>query len=184
MTRQQPQYITGWKEGSTKDNIVNEGGLWDSHEGVPRKEAWFPHHGTLFIGILEFRVMITDYLRKVLYEFPETIQGRVETPAEDHLFMVRYNTDRKLLEKERSAAFNHAVSQLIFSTPWVRKDIQTVVAFLMTRARTPDENNWWKLRRVLQCIIYNIHMPLIVRVGKFDIFKWRVGASYAMNPEC
>ena len=61
--------------------------------------------------------MITEYLRKVLYEFPETIQGRVETTAADHLFVVRYNTDRKLLEKERSAAFNHAVSQLIFSTP-------------------------------------------------------------------
>ena len=67
--------------------------------------------------------MMMDYLRKVLYDFPETIKGRVATPASDHLLMVRYNTDRKLLEKELSTAFNHAVDQLIFSTPWVRKDI-------------------------------------------------------------
>ena len=89
--------------------------------------------------------MITDYLRKVMYEFPETIQGRVETPATDHLFMVRYNTNRKLLEKERSAAFNHAVSQLIFSTTWVRKDIQIVVSFLMKISRIPNDCDYWKL---------------------------------------
>ena len=77
----------------------------------------------MFLGILEFRLIMTDYLRKVLYEFTGTIQGIVATPAADHLFMVRYNTDRKLLEKERSTAFNHAVAQLIFSAPWVRKDI-------------------------------------------------------------
>ena len=43
--------------------------------------------------------MMMDHLRKVMYDFPETIQGRVATPASDHLLMGRYNTDRKLLEK-------------------------------------------------------------------------------------
>ena len=90
---------------------------------IVRKEALLPHHGTLFLGILEVRLMMMDYLRKVLYEFPDTIQGRVATPVSEHLLVVRYNTDRKLLEKERSTAFNHSVDQLIFSTPWVRKDI-------------------------------------------------------------
>ena len=52
---------------------MNEGDLWESHEGVPRKEALLPHHGTLFIGISEVRLMMMDYLRKVLYDFPETI---------------------------------------------------------------------------------------------------------------
>ena len=89
--------------------------------------------------------MITDYLRNVLYEFPETIQGRVATTAANHLFMVSYNTDRKLLEKERYTAFNHAVAQLIFSAPWVRKDIQIVVSFLMKISRIPNDCNYWKL---------------------------------------
>ena len=71
--------------------------------------------------------MMTGYLRKVVSDFPETIHRRVATPVVEHLFTVSYNTDRKLLEKERSAAFNHAVAQLIFSAPWVIKDIQTAV---------------------------------------------------------
>ena len=88
---------------------------------------------------------MTDYIRKVLYEFPETIQGIVATPEADHLFTVRYNTDRKLLEKERSAEFTHAVAQLIFSTPWVRKYIQTAVSFLMKISIIPNDCDWWKL---------------------------------------
>ena len=71
--------------------------------------------------------MITDYLRKVVSGFPDTIQGRVAKPEADHLFTVRYNTDRKILDKEQSTSFNHAVLQLIFSTTWVRKNIQTTV---------------------------------------------------------
>ena len=41
--------------------------------------------------------MMTEYLRKIVSEFPETIQGRVATPVAEHLFTVRYNTDMKLL---------------------------------------------------------------------------------------
>ena len=43
--------------------------------------------------------MMTYYLRKVVSDFPETIQGIVATPASDHLLTVRYNADRNLLEK-------------------------------------------------------------------------------------
>ena len=89
--------------------------------------------------------MMTDYLRKVVSDFPETIQERSATPAADYLFTVRYNTDRNLLEKEQSKAFNHAVAQLIFSTPWVRKDIHTLVSFLMKRSIIPNYCDWWKL---------------------------------------
>ena len=85
---------------------------------------------------------MTEYLRKFLSDFHETIQGRVTTPAADHLFTVRYNTYRKLPEKEQSAAFNHAVAQLILSNPWVRKDIQTAVSFLTKISRIPNGCDW------------------------------------------
>ena len=67
------------------------------------------------------------------------------TPAAEHLFTGRYNTDRKLPEKEQSAAFNNAVAQLIFSAPWFRKDIQTAVSFLMKWSIIPNYYDWWKL---------------------------------------
>ena len=37
----------------------------------------------------EFREKITDYLKKIVSDFPETIQGRETTPASEHLFTVR-----------------------------------------------------------------------------------------------
>ena len=40
---------------------------------------------------------MTNYLRKVLYDFPDTIQGIAATPEAEHLLTVRYNTDRRLL---------------------------------------------------------------------------------------
>ena len=66
-----------------------QGDLLESHEGIPSKEASLPQHGNLFIVRLEVRVMTTDYLRKVVSNFPETIQERLATPAADHLFTVR-----------------------------------------------------------------------------------------------
>ena len=38
------------------------------------------------------------YLKKILSGFPATIQGRLVTPAAEHLFIVRGDADRKLLE--------------------------------------------------------------------------------------
>ena len=48
---------------------------------------------------MEVRLIIAYYLIKVVSDFHETIQGRVATPAVEHLLTVRYNTDRRLLEK-------------------------------------------------------------------------------------
>ena len=36
----------------------------------------------------EVIVTMTNYLKKIMYKFPETIQGMVATPAAEHLFTV------------------------------------------------------------------------------------------------
>ena len=132
----------------------------------------------------EVRVNITDYLKKIVSEFTETIQERVTTPSADHLFTVREDADRKPLDKDRAVTFHNSVAQLIFATPHIGKDIQTAVAFLTTRVRSPDEGDWRKLRQVLQYIRSTIHTPLILRVDKLNIVKWWVDASYAMHTDC
>jgi hypothetical protein len=42
------------------------------------------------------------------------------------------------------------VAQLLFMSTRARQDIQTAVAFLTTRVKNPDENDWGKLKRVLK----------------------------------
>jgi hypothetical protein len=84
----------------------------------------------------------------VIADFPEEIIGKTATPAGDHLFKVR-DEGRKLNE-EQADAFHHTVYQLLFVANRARRDIQTAVSFLMTRAQAPDEDDWGKLKRVLK----------------------------------
>ena len=94
----------------------------------------------------EVRLKMEDYLTNTVSYFYETIQGIVATPAADHLFKVREDADRKLLGEYWSTAFQHSSAQLLFYTPHVRKDIQKSVAFLTTRVRTLNKDEWRKLR--------------------------------------
>ncbi len=93
--------------------------------------------------------MIT-YLKNVISKFPEMITGKLATPAVDHLFTIRDKKEAKPLDEEWALAFHHMVAQLLIMATRVRQDIQTAVAFLTTRVKSPDKDNWGKLKRVLK----------------------------------
>jgi hypothetical protein len=91
----------------------------------------------------------------VISEFPEAICGKAATPAADYLFTVQDEKNAKPLKEERALAFHHRVAQLLFKLFRARHDIQTAVAFHTTRVKVPDEDNWEKLKRVLQYLNRN-----------------------------
>ena len=97
----------------------------------------------------EVRISMEEYRRGVLDDFPEEITETPETPATSNLFNVREDSEKELLNETRAHAFHHKVAQLIFTGIRYRKDAQTLIAFLTTRVRNPDENEWKKLRRFL-----------------------------------
>ena len=77
--------------------------------------------------------------------------------------------------------FHHAVAQLLFTGIRCRKDAQTAIAFLTTRVRKPDENNWKKLKRLLGYLKLTIKLPLILRAIRVNVLMWLVESSYAAN---
>ena len=110
-----------------------------------------------YLGVdLEFNddgtldVLMVNYLKRVIAEFPEMITGKAATPAVNHLFTVRDKKEAKALKEERALVFHHTVAQLLFMLTRARRDIQMAVAFLTTRVKSPDENYWGKLKRVLK----------------------------------
>ena len=111
----------------------------------------------------EVRIYMEEYLRGVLDNFPEEITETPETPAASNLFKVREDIERDLLNETRAQAFHHAVAQLIFAGIRCRKDSQTAIAFLTTRVKNPEEDNWKKLRRLLGYLKRTIRLPLILR---------------------
>jgi hypothetical protein len=55
------------------------------------------------------------------------------------------------------------------------------VAFLTTRVRTPDEDDWLKLKRLLRYIRITIYMPLIFRADSLNVIKWWVDALFSTH---
>ena len=91
-------------------------------------------------GALE--VYMIQYPKNIINQFPELIKGQAATPAHDKLFVIRDNEEARKLNEELVLAFHHTVAQLLFMATRARRDIQTAVAFLTTRVKSPDEDNW------------------------------------------
>ena len=122
-----------------------------------------------------------EYLRGVLENFPEEITETPETPAALNLFNVRDNNERELLNETRAQTFHHAVAQLLFTGIRCRKDAQTAIAFLTTRVRKTDKDDWKKLSRLIRSLKRTIKLPLILQADSLNVLKWWVETSYAAH---
>jgi hypothetical protein len=105
-----------------------------------------------YLGVdLEFNddgtlnMLMVNYLKSVIAEFLEMITGKAAAPAADHLFTVRDKKVARALKEERALVFHHTVAQLLFMSTRARCNIQTAVAFLTTRVKSPDKDDWGKL---------------------------------------
>jgi hypothetical protein len=130
-------------------------------------------------GALE--VSMFKYLRNVIDEFPEIITGRAATPAHDKLFETRDEKEARKLSEEQALAFHHSVAQLLFMATRARQDIQTAVAFLTTRVKSPDEDNWGKLKRVLKYLNGTRYLKLRLTVESLGVLKWYVDGSHNVH---
>jgi len=130
--------------------------------------------GTMIISMIK-------YLQKIIEEFPERLRGTKASPARDNLFDVREDEDRKLLPEEQASQFHRTVAQLLFLCMRARPDIQTLVSFLTTRVKEPDEDDWGKLRHGLMYLKGTLHMKRYMGAESLCIIKWWVDASYGVH---
>ena len=132
----------------------------------------------------KLKISMVPFLKKIIEDFPERITGSAATPATDRLFDVRDDSERILLDEERARAFHHAVAQYLFATIRYRRDVATTVAFLCTRVREPDEDDWGKLKRLLKYTRGTLYLPLTLEVDDLRLISWWVDASFAIHPDC
>ena len=111
-------------------------------------------------------------------ELPANMEGLVTTPASSYLF----NTDPGCKKpcKEQGQLFHHLVAKLLYLIKHTRQDMQTAVAFLCTRVREPDTDDYKKLTKVMQYIRNTKNMTLMIELD--DEAKWWVDSSYAVHP--
>jgi hypothetical protein len=117
--------------------------------------------GMIFDFSSKGKVMVTmmEYIKNIIKDFPEEIVGTKTSPAVDHLFTVRDPSLAKVLPEEQAMAFHRTTAQLLFLSARARRDIQPATASLTTRVRSPDKDDWGKVKRVLSYLKGTLHMP-------------------------
>ena len=80
--------------------------------------------------------------------------------------------------------FHHTVAQLLFVSTRARPDISTAISFLTTCVKQPDEDDWGKLKRVLNYLNGTRHMKLTLSVDSMNTIHWWVDASYGTHWDC
>ena len=127
------------------------------------------------------RFTMNDYVQNMLNELPADMDGEAATPAAEHLFTVSEDPD--MLDKKTAEFFHHNVAKLLFLCKRACPDIQTAVAFLCTRVKGPDTDDYKKLHRVMRYLRATKFMPLTLEATDLQLVKCWVDASYAMHPD-
>ena len=88
-----------------------------------------------------------EQIEQALDMFGPTYTFDVTSPCANHLWKV--NEDAEKLDEEKAKVFHSIVAKLLHVTKRSRPDIETAVAFLMTRVSKSDVDDWKKLKRLM-----------------------------------
>lgn len=108
-----------------------------------------------------------DYLEDILLTHRLIWMGRqLPLPRTVSLWLLKTQ-----LNGEQSDSFHRTVARLLFAAKRARPDLQTAIAFICTRVKSPDVNDYEKLKRVIQHILAIIFIPLVEH-RRFNCCTW------------
>ena len=125
-----------------------------------------------------------EYVKNLLEECPDELlkAGTATTPAANHVSNVNPNATK--LDKEKAEIFHHLVAKLLYLSKRTRPDIQFPVAFLTTRVREPDIDDWKKLGRCLCYLKGSMELDLTLETALPMIIRWWIDSAYGVHPDC
>lgn len=127
------------------------------------------------------KIRMSDYIEEMLDDIPKDMIGDASTPAADHLFHVDNNATT--LDETAAQLFHHITAKLLFLSKRARPDIQTAVAFLTTRVKGPDNDDYKKLARVMKYLNSTKKLTLVLEADDLTVVKWWVDGSYGVHPD-
>ena len=96
-------------------------------------------------GTVEIRM--EEYIKEYIATFNEEMTKGVNTPAKHDLF---YISEIETTSEGKMDIFHHIVAKLLYVSKRARVDVDLTVSFLCTRVSCSTEEDWIKLRRLLQ----------------------------------
>ena len=130
----------------------------------------------------EVKINMEHYIDMMLQDAPDEMKGTADTPAAPHLFKVN-SKDPQYLGAEKKRIFVHLVMQGLYLSQRGRPDIRTAIAFLCGRLRSPDEDDYKELVRMMQYLHGTKDMGLTLRASEEGIIQWWIDTSYAVHED-
>lgn len=134
----------------------------------------------------QVQISMFDYINEILaaYELvalaePRSL-GTKPSAAPPDLFTV--NEDSEKLDPQKAKAFHNLVAKTLYTTKRARPDTCTAIAFLTTRVREPDVDDWKKLSHLMKYLRGTKELPLILSANGSGILKWYVDGSFGVHP--
>jgi hypothetical protein len=125
---------------------------------------------------------MVQYIESMLAGFPqEYLQGKVTSPWNENLFTVQEGSP--LLEKDLAELFHTVTAQGLFACKRARPDISPAIAYLTTRVRAPNQDDWAKLVRMMRYLKQTSKDCLTLKADGTGDLKWYVDASFAVHPD-
>jgi hypothetical protein len=106
---------------------------------------------------------------------------RIPTAAPNNLLKV--DEDAVKLDQARPKAFHNIVAKGIYVTKRARPNISLSIAFLTTRVKGPDIDNWRKLCHLVEYLCSTPELPLILVANGTGVLSWYVDSSFAVHPD-
>ncbi len=137
------------------------------------------------------RVTMHDYIDATLKAYDLAIKDHNDgyevigkrrskaSAAPDNLFVV--NEDCEKLSDEAAAAFHTIMAKALYVTKRARPKISLAIAFLTTRVRSPDTDDWEKLNHLVEYLRGDRDRPLILGADNEGMLMWYVDASFAVH---
>ena len=139
-----------------------------------------------FVGMdLEFRddgtcaISMMEYIKECFVAYGEEIGKGVNTPSKRDLFHI--DGEAKALSEAKMDIFHHIVAKLLYVSKRARVDIDLTISFLCTRVSRSTDEDWLKLRRLLEYLFGTIDMARIIGANGLDLMETYVDASYAVH---
>lgn len=122
---------------------------------------------------------MTDYVRKMVEEFPEELGNKVKCPWTEKLFKV--DEGAKRLDTTHAKTMHTFVMKSMFVCKRGRQDIQTGIVSLATRVKEPTEQDWIKLKRILSFLKTTQNTVTALEADDSQSVYWWVDAAFAVH---
>jgi hypothetical protein len=124
-------------------------------------------------------ISMPDYVKESIAELGECVNMTATTLSKRDLYEICEKS--KVLERSEGEIFHSIVAKLLYVSHRGHLDIQLPVAFLCTRVSCSTEQDWTKLKRVLEYLNGTLEDVQIIGADNLSKMKTWVDASYAVH---